>query len=158
MSYSIMIVEDEYWIAMDLALEIQSHGATATGPFTSIPQAVEELRRPSNVDAVILDIGLRSNEVYLLADLLEQADVPFLFASAQPQDQLPERFADAPYFEKPFSTQDCVAAALSLAKDHAAQSAADGEEGRLQDDGEDKDASGGEWMTLRASPLMKACG
>lgn len=55
----------------------------AAGPFISILQAVEELWRSSRADEVIFDIGLCSDNVYLLADLLAEEDIPFLFATVR---------------------------------------------------------------------------
>lgn len=119
MSYRIMIVEDEYWTAMDMAAQVRERGASVSGPLGSIAQAIEALRGGDQPDAAILDIRLRSNEVFQVADILVENEVPFVFATACPRDDLPERFASVPHFEKPFAVKACVESALELAEAHS---------------------------------------
>lgn len=66
MSYRVMIVEDEYWTAMDLAVELQDRGATVTGPFSSVSQAVEVLRSAERPDVAILDIRCATPKCFRL--------------------------------------------------------------------------------------------
>lgn len=115
MSYHIMIVEDEYWTAMDLAVEVQERGAEVAGPFGSVPQAIELLRSVQRPDAAILDIRLREIDVFPVADILMQDGIPFVFATACMEQELPGRFAEVPRFEKPFQVRACVDSALALA-------------------------------------------
>lgn len=119
MCYRIMIVEDEYWTAIDMATQVRERGASVSGPLASIAQAIEALRGGDQPDAAILDIRLRSNEVFQVADILMENDVPFVFATAYPRDDLPERFATVPHFEKPFAVKACVDSALELAEAHS---------------------------------------
>ncbi len=120
MGYRIMIVEDEYWTAMDMATQVRARGASVSGPLGSIAEAIEALRGGDQPDAAILDIRLRSNEVFQVADILMENDVPFVFATASPRNDLPKRFAATPHFEKPFAVKACVDSALELAKAHKA--------------------------------------
>jgi len=119
MTYRIMIVEDEYWTAMDLAVELQERGALVTGPFSSLSQAIEALRGTERPDAAILDVRLRNTDVFPVADLLMQDNIPFVFASGFDQHDLPARFAETPHFEKPFLTPSCVESVLALAEAHS---------------------------------------
>ncbi|MBM3605172.1 MAG: hypothetical protein FJX25_10585 [Alphaproteobacteria bacterium] len=116
MSYHVMIVEDEYWTALDLAVEVEDRGAIVTGPFSSVSQAIEVLRGPQRPDVAILDIRLRNTEVFPVADLLMQDGIPFVFTTAYLKRHVPQRFAEAPHFEKPFMAESCVDRALALAK------------------------------------------
>lgn len=115
MAYRILIVEDEFWTARHLAMEADDRGAIVLGPMSSIPQALEILasRRPPH--AVILDIQLRAQMAYPLADALTQRGIPFVFVTGYEKKDLPERFADVPHFVKPFTDGGCIDAAIALA-------------------------------------------
>jgi len=39
--YSIMIVEDDYWTAQDLAAEVRYRGAVVTGPTSHLSKAMK---------------------------------------------------------------------------------------------------------------------
>lgn len=119
MTHRIMIVEDEYWTAMGLAMGLQERGALVTGPFSSISKAIEALNGAERPHAAILDIRLRNSEIFLLADLLMEDDIPFVFATGYLKCDLPTRFAESPYLEKPFSSGTCVDSVLALAEAHS---------------------------------------
>ena len=94
MAFRIMIVEDEYWTALDLAHEVRKRGATVTGPFSSIAEVIEELSGPRRPDAAVVDVRLRSMDVFSVADMLTQKEIPFVFATAHVPRDIPERFAE----------------------------------------------------------------
>ena len=60
-SAGILIVEDEFVVAMDLTLMLQAAGYSVLGPVGSVEQALELLRhwRP---DAALLGVVLRGGE------------------------------------------------------------------------------------------------
>ncbi|TJZ92030.1 response regulator [Paracoccus gahaiensis] len=115
MMYRIMIVEDEYWTAMHLANEARDRRAIVLGPISSIEKAVQFIESAEPPDVAILDIQLRFDEVFPLADLMRKAQIPFIFATGYEPEDLPERFADVPHFVKPFIGGECVDAVLDLA-------------------------------------------
>lgn len=115
MAYHIMIVEDEYWTARDLAAEALDRGAVVAGPLSSVPKAISMVAGEERPDVAILDVQLRADEVFPLADCLLAAGVPFLFATGYEKHEIPERFWDIPHLVKPFKTEACVTAALALA-------------------------------------------
>jgi CheY-like chemotaxis protein len=87
-SAGILIVEDEFVVAMDLAFMLQGAGYSILGPVGSVAQALELLRhwRP---DAALLDVVLRDGErVTPVARVLAAMDVPFMLASAQDPEHL----------------------------------------------------------------------
>lgn len=115
MTYRILIVEDEYWTARHLATEVRERGAIVLGPISSIPKAIQLLATPLRPHAVILDLQLRTEVAFPLADTLTQQGIPFVFVTGYEQEDLPERFADVPHFVKPISDGECVDAAIALA-------------------------------------------
>jgi DNA-binding NtrC family response regulator len=87
-SAGILIVEDEFVVAMDLAITLQGAGYTVLGPVSSVAQALELLRhwRP---EAALLDVVLRNGErVTPVARVLAAMEVPFMLASAQDAEHL----------------------------------------------------------------------
>ncbi|QDA36689.1 response regulator (plasmid) [Paracoccus liaowanqingii] len=115
MMYRIMIVEDEYWTAMHLANEARDRRAIVLGPISSIEKAVKFLESAEPPDVAILDIQLRFDEVFPLADMMREARIPFIFATGYEPEDLPERFSDVPHFVKPFMGGECIEAVLDLA-------------------------------------------
>ena len=114
MGCRILIVEDEFWTATHLAMEARDRGAIVLGPIGSVPQAMEVLASPDLPHAVILDVQLRAQTAYPLADMLVRQGIPFVFVTGYEREDLPTRFADVPHFVKPFTGSDCIETALAL--------------------------------------------
>jgi hypothetical protein len=84
----ILIVEDEYLIAHEVAGYFQRMGAIVLGPVPSIEQAA---RHAGCADAAILDIKLDGKLVFPFADELARLGVPFVFFTGCEANQIPER-------------------------------------------------------------------
>lgn len=98
----VMIVEDEYLIAMDLALGLGDLGAEIVGPAGSVREALELLEDAGNtLDGAVLDVNLRDERVYPVADALRARGVPFVFASGYDAALMPPEYADVPRCGKP---------------------------------------------------------
>jgi DNA-binding LytR/AlgR family response regulator len=76
----VLVVEDEYFLAEDLATRFQSAGAEVIGPAGNVADAIK-LVENFEVDGAVLDINLRGRRVYPVADLLQQKHIAFVFAS-----------------------------------------------------------------------------
>lgn len=87
-SPGILIVEDEFLVAMDLAEILERDGFVVLGPVASVAHALELLRH-ERPDAAVLDVVLRGGErVTPVARVLAAMDVPFMLASAQEPEHL----------------------------------------------------------------------
>jgi CheY-like chemotaxis protein len=106
----ILVVEDEYLLASELAGYFRSVGAEVLGPVPSLAGAIEFI---DQADAAILDINLNGETVFPLADVLQQKGVPFVFFSGLNQILLPERFRYSPSLSKPGNWRDEVRAFLA---------------------------------------------
>ena len=106
----ILIVEDEYYLANDLAQMLTDGGAEVVGPAASLSEA-ERLVAQGGLDCAILDMNLRGEMSFPIADRLNAAGIPFLIATGYNSASLPERFATQPRIEKPFEV-DQIAAAI----------------------------------------------
>jgi CheY-like chemotaxis protein len=96
-----LVVEDDYLIASDLASWLESKGAHVLGPAASVDDALVLLRTASLPDAAVLDINLGDERVFPVADALEAADVPFVFLSGYDAREIPEFYRRAPCCSKP---------------------------------------------------------
>ena len=103
----ILIVEDEYYLAADLAEALRARGAEVVGPAGTLEDAVRAVE--SNwIDRAILDVNLRGEMSFPIADRLEAAGIPYVIATGYTAESLPERFRMKPRIEKPFKP-DAVA-------------------------------------------------
>lgn len=98
----ILIVEDEYFVAMDLATSLGDMGADVIGPACSVAEALALIRRASDeLDGAVLDVNLRDERVYPVADALLARGVRFIFASGYDASLLPSGYAHLPRCAKP---------------------------------------------------------
>lgn len=87
----VLVVEDEYHIAEALSGYLRDAGAIVTGTAATVSEGLR-LIESGVVAAATLDIRLRDDVVYRLADRLAAANVPYVFYSAD-FFTLPSRFA-----------------------------------------------------------------
>jgi DNA-binding NtrC family response regulator len=104
-SFKILIVEDEYFIAQDLAEAFTDIGSEVLGPVPSIDQAMEVIR-DQVVHAAVLDINIQDQMVFPVADILTRRDIPFVFASGYDEKTVPQSYQGVPRWEKPFAAGD----------------------------------------------------
>ena len=111
---TIMVVEDDPAIALDLRLALVRAGGNVVGPATSVASAFA-LMADNALDGAILDVRLRNNElVFGLADALDALRIPFVFASGRSSALMPPRHRDRPFFDKPFQAAVVVEALAAL--------------------------------------------
>lgn len=111
---AIMVVEDEYLQADDLARAFTDAGAKLVGPFPSPEAAIAAIEGGQHVDAAVLDINLRGVMADGVADLLASRGISFLFATGYGSDQLPTAHRNRQVFEKPFRLESLVDAVADL--------------------------------------------
>jgi DNA-binding response OmpR family regulator len=99
----ILIVEDEFYLADDLARAIQKCGAEVVGPVGSLRDA-QEVLEDTRIDSAILDFNLKGEMAFPIADRLQTDGIPFVIASGYTGAAIPDRFKSAPHIEKPFDT------------------------------------------------------
>ncbi len=110
---SILIVEDEPLIAMMLEDFLDSLGHTISGTCDSVKCALEEVEK-GGFDLAILDVNLKGENVWPVASLLREKNVPFVIATGGHVERPPPEFNNAPVIEKPY-TVDRVTPAIEAA-------------------------------------------
>ncbi len=106
----ILVVEDDFILAMGIIDEIEDHNGIVQKHVTTLEEGLFELER-QQPDACILNIRLGPDMVYPLADRLLELGVPFIFASSEAREHIPDRFAGVPLHSKPI---DMIEAASGL--------------------------------------------
>ena len=106
----ILVVEDEYLLAVEIALELEDKGAVVLGPAPSVEQALALLDDGPLPDGAILDVNLGGEPVFTVADALIGHGVPLVFTTGYDAAALPERFARVPRCEKPINIGRVTAA------------------------------------------------
>ncbi|CAA2105767.1 hypothetical protein MBUL_03356 [Methylobacterium bullatum] len=97
----ILVVEDEYFLADELARGLAEAEAEVLGPIATVEGALGLLNGPSPPNAAILDVNLGGEDVYPVADALLALGVPFLFTTGYDQATILGRYASARLLEKP---------------------------------------------------------
>ena len=111
MRQTVLLVEDEFLIAMDLKLLLEQRGWRVTGPAATVEEALG-LLHDELLAVAVLDVTLRDGAVTRLAEALRAQNVPFVIASAHhnPERQGGEVLAGARNVGKPTEVQDLLAA------------------------------------------------
>jgi CheY-like chemotaxis protein len=99
----ILVVEDQYLLAMDLKRTLERSGATVVGPVGSAERALALIPEALPLDAAILDINLEAGgTAYPVAEVLRARKVPFVFATGYDRGSIRPEFRETPNIGKPF--------------------------------------------------------
>jgi CheY-like chemotaxis protein len=97
----VLVVEDEYFLADDIARALQSLGARVLGPVAELSDAAHLLEGQPMVDAAIVDINLRGELVFPFARRLRARNIPFVFTTGYDKGTIDAEFQDVLRWEKP---------------------------------------------------------
>ncbi|RVT95795.1 response regulator [Rhodovarius crocodyli] len=98
----VLIVEDEYYIAQDLRIALESEGAEILGPVASVDEALAFIEE-GGLDAAVLDVNLESDgSAYPVAEALRARGIPFVFATGYDLKSIRADFDAVPHIAKPF--------------------------------------------------------
>ena len=106
----ILIVEDEYFVADDLATDLRRHGAEVIGPVGTVADALALVQSTPDLDGAVLDINLHGVMSYPVAALLTAAGTPFLFATGYDAWTVDDAYRGVVRHEKPVRPGDVIAA------------------------------------------------
>lgn len=99
----VYVVEDNYLLALSVSEFLESAGAEVLGVTGKLAEAQRYVaEHDDRIDAVLLDVNLRSEMSYPLADQLVALDIPFLFTTGYDAAAIDARFGDHPVCSKPF--------------------------------------------------------
>jgi CheY-like chemotaxis protein len=109
----VLIVEDDVLLGMAIGLCVQDAGYEVAGLARSVEAALETLSNET-VDAALLDVNLQGELVYPVANALAERGVPFVFVTAHPPRDIPEKHRHRPVVPKPYYDAAICAALESV--------------------------------------------
>jgi DNA-binding response OmpR family regulator len=109
---AVLVVEDEFLIAMDLEHLLERNGWRVLGPAATVKEAFRLLDGEAP-DVALLDVNLRGEMVTPVAERLRARGIPFVLASAYDGAQLAAMgLAGAAQIDKPINARRLLAALL----------------------------------------------
>jgi DNA-binding response OmpR family regulator len=107
----ILVVEDEFLIALDIETIIESVGAEVKTA-NRVDQALVLIKDGASFDAAVLDLKLDRETSVAIAEQLQVQNVPFVFLTGAAGDaSIAAQFKNAPVVGKPFDS-DALFSAL----------------------------------------------
>ena len=105
---SVLIVEDEPFIALSLAIAVEDAGGSVVGPVNSVREAIVALET-TLITAAILDTNLTDRDIYPVAEIVLTQGIPVIFHTAVGVPvALQARFPDLVVCIKPCDAEDIV--------------------------------------------------
>lgn len=105
----ILVVEDEFLIALDIAGVLEQAGFDVIGPAGRVGEALTAIQG-IDVYGALVDGNLGGEPVGALADALSARGIPFAFVTGYGRDRLPAAYQSAPLVKKPFTQAELLAA------------------------------------------------
>jgi CheY-like chemotaxis protein len=101
----ILVVDDEFLIAYYLEELLQEAGCTVVGPVSDVGAAVSLIEKADvRIDGAFLDVNLRGESAYPVADALTKRKVPFIFITGYAAQGIDARYGAALTLAKPFDS------------------------------------------------------
>ena len=107
--HNVLVVEDEFIIALDLSETVRDLGHRVDGPYANRDHAFIAIEQQMP-DVAILDVMTADGEVFPLADVLTEAGVPIIFHSSHATaSDLAKRYPGAMAAQKPCPPSELIA-------------------------------------------------
>src|ERR1700732_3082605 len=89
----ILIVEDDYLIATDMAVSLEAMAAHILGPVASVRDALDIAEGAIHLDGAVVDLKLRGGMAFPVAEALLRRGTPFVLATAYDEQLYPRASA-----------------------------------------------------------------
>jgi CheY-like chemotaxis protein len=100
----ILVVDDDYLVAMVVVDFLEDAGAEVLGPIGQEDEAITFIKANGTViDGAVLDVNLHGAKSYPVADALADHAIGFIFATGYGADALDGAYRHHPRCEKPFN-------------------------------------------------------
>lgn len=102
----VLIVEDMWLVAEDLAMELEDMGCKVAGPAGRLEQGLV-IAQAEALDGALLDVNLGSDNSFPIATELKSRGVPFVFLTGYDlAEAFPPDLVDIPRLRKPVNPRD----------------------------------------------------
>ena len=108
----ILVVEDHYFVATELARVLRQLGASVIGPAARLPLDAGVACSP--VHLAVLDVQLCEGTSFVLADEMARRGVPVALITGYESDVLPAPYCSLPRLDKPVDRHQLRALLLQL--------------------------------------------
>ena len=109
----ILVVEDESLIAHDLVAILELEHGKIVGLVQTVAETLQLLPN-LQLDCALLDINLRGETAFAIADTLKATGVPFAFVTGYMDSAVPERHRDRRIIRKPFVATEVIRTVAAL--------------------------------------------
>ena len=96
----VLLVEDEAIVGMMMTDFLTKLGFEVVGPFGTVSDAIGAIDR-ERLQAAVLDVNLRGEMIYGLADELTERGIPLVFVTGYGAETIDARFSNVPVLQKP---------------------------------------------------------
>ncbi|MBC7668572.1 response regulator [Caulobacter sp. DWR2-3-1b2] len=97
----ILVVEDEYLLADELATNLSDAGAVVIGPVATVEDALALIDAEPRIDGAVLDANLQGALSFPVADRLLERGVPFVFTTGYNRSMIPSPYREIVRCDKP---------------------------------------------------------
>jgi DNA-binding NtrC family response regulator len=97
---SILVVEDEPLLAMEIELLLSQAGFDLVGPAFNVRQAMRVIEDKAP-DLTVVDLNLGGEMAIALLDFLSERAIPFVVLSGHSPQMVPAQHRDRPFLQKP---------------------------------------------------------
>lgn len=105
---AILIVEDDYLLAEELARTVTEAGGRTAGVVPDIAGAMAVLDAGVQVDGALLDVKLGEDLSFPVADALRRRGVPVIFITGYDNWFVPDELDEIPFYQKPMDPENVV--------------------------------------------------
>lgn len=109
----VLVVEDEYLVAILIEQILVSAGCIVIGPVPRLRDALDAVDH-DDYDTAVLDVNLAGERIDPVADALSERHVPFMFVTGYGANALPREYAERPHICKPFRMAELLGALSSV--------------------------------------------
>ena len=103
----ILVVEDENFLAMELAWIVEDAGYSVVGPERSVAETRQVLASKA-VDLALLDVNLGGELVFPVSKMLDTLGIPFVFITSN-SPWVPAEYRHRPLMTKPLRPEALLA-------------------------------------------------
>lgn len=111
----ILVVEDEFLIAMQIQSIFEEEGAEVLGPYHTLSDALKHVKT-EDITAASLDLNLGKDVATPIAMTLQRRGIPFVFYTVQTGDPVLAQWQHVRLIQKPAAPEDLLDAMIALVR------------------------------------------
>jgi DNA-binding NtrC family response regulator len=110
---SVLVVDDDFYLAMDASAALTEVGAAVIGPFGRVDDVLASLKE-NRPEMAVIDANLGSGPSFDLVRELKDQGVPTLIVTGYDKNVIPPELSGAPCLQKPVGRDQLISAVSRL--------------------------------------------